>query len=210
MMKQVNLTLIIIIIEILIINAARIPIAGVFNPFFDENQSQIDDNISKNESNLHVNMPSLDSIHDHVHHSLETNETISNTNEIQLEKAGPSLDLIDSHPHAHDDNKSSIIEAAKRLLIQPSIDFLDAQLHGGESHVHEKNQTGKDAADLNDYYRWLKEQNETNQLNRFLLLQQEVNKFHFIDTQELHDKLNRTIQELQSTVKARKRTKHDL
>ncbi|CAF1228651.1 unnamed protein product [Rotaria sordida] len=157
-------------------------------------------------------MPSLDSIHDHVHHSLETNETISMTNETRLEKVGPSLDLIDSHPHSHshNDNKSSIIEAAKRLLIQPSIDFLDAQLHGGNKHSHNKNETDKEAADLNDYYRWLKEQNETNQLNRFLLLQKEVNKFYFIDTQNLHDKLNRTIKELQSTVKTIKRSKHDL
>ncbi|CAF4779584.1 unnamed protein product [Rotaria sp. Silwood1] len=183
---------------------------GYFNPFVEEDQSPIDDNISKNESHALVNMPSLDSIHDHVHHSIETNETISNINDTQLEKAGPSLDMIDSHPHSHEDNKTSIIETAKRLLIQPSIDFLDAQLHGGETHIHDKNQTNKEAADLNDYHRWLNEQNDTNQLNRFLLLQKEVDKFKFVDTQNLHDKLNRTIQELQSTIKARQRTKHDL
>ncbi|CAF5160632.1 unnamed protein product, partial [Rotaria sp. Silwood1] len=107
-------------IKILIINTARIPIAGYFNPFVEEDQSPIDDNISKNESHALVNMPSLDSIHDHVHHSIETNETISNINDTQLEKAGPSLDMIDSHPHSHEDNKTSIIETAKRLLIQPS------------------------------------------------------------------------------------------
>jgi hypothetical protein len=129
-------------------------------------------------------------IHGHVHQSLETNETI-------IEKAGPSLDLIDSHPYLHDDEDSSLIDSAKRLLIQPSIDFLDAQLHGGEEHVHnENNQTDNDAADLNDFKRWLEEQNQTNQLSRFLLLQKEINLLHFDDTKDLNDKLNRTIEEL--------------
>jgi hypothetical protein len=126
-------------------------------------------------------------------------ETIdeSHRDDIQIEKAGPSLDLIDSHPHSHDDEDSSLNDSAKRSLIQPSIDFLDAQLHGGEEHIHnEKNQTDNDAADLNDFKRWLEEQNQTNQLSRFLLLQKEINQLHFVDTKDLNDKLNRTIEEL--------------
>jgi hypothetical protein len=146
-----------------------------------------------------VNLPSLDSIHEQIHQSRET---------ISPEQAGPSLDLIDSHRHSHDDENSSIIESAKRSLIQPSIDFLDAQLHGGEEHVHdEKNQTDKEAADLNDFKRWLQEQNQTDQLNRFLLLQKEMNQFHFDDTKDLREKLNRTIEELKS---AKQQTKYDL
>ncbi len=180
---------------------------GNFNPFGpDENQSEIVDTISSNESHPIVNLPSLDSIHDNVHQSLKTNETILNNK--QLEKAGPSLDLIDSHPHSHDDDNSSIIESAKRFLIQPSIDFLDAQLHGGDEHCHKnKNQTDNEAADLNDFQLWLKEQNQTDQLNRFLLLQKEINQFHFDDTKDLNDKLNRTIQEIKS---AKQRPKSDL
>ncbi len=138
-----------------------------------------------------MNLPSLDSIHEHIHH--QTLETSS------IEQAGPSLDLIDSHHHLHDDEDSSIIESAKRSLIQPSIDFLDAQLHGGEEHVHqEKNSTAREAADLNDFKQWLEEQNQTNQLTRFLLLQKEMNRFQFDDTKDLREKLNRTIEELKS------------
>lgn len=154
-------------------------------------------------------MPSLDSLHDQVHQSLDINETVSNIDHgIPSEKAGPSLDIIDSH--SHDDDNSSIIDSARRALIQPSIDFLDAQLHGGDEHVHDKNQTeGKAAADLNDYRRWLEEQTQTNQLNRFLLLQKEVNQYHLSDANGLNDKINRTIEELKSTVKTKQR-RHDL
>lgn len=120
------------------------------------------------------------------------------------------MDLIDAHPHSHDDDNSSIIDSAKRALIQPSIDFLDAQLHGGDEHIHnrEKNQTDNhEAADLNDFKHWLQEQNQTNQLNRFLLLQKEMNKFQFDDTKDLNDKINRTIEELKHE---KERPKYDL
>jgi hypothetical protein len=164
---------------------------GNFDPFAtNENRSEISD-----QSHQYVNLPSLDLIQDHVHQSLETNET--NSNDKQLEKAGPSLDLIDSHLHSHDNENSSIIESIKHSLIQPSLDFLDAQLHGGKEHVHnEKNQTDHEAADFDDFKHWLEEQNQTNQLTRFLLLQKEVNQFYFDDTKDLNDKLNRTIEEL--------------
>ena len=156
-------------------------------------------------------MPSLDSIHEHVHQSPKTNETASISNPKHLEKAGPSLDLIDSHPHSHDDDNTSAIDTAKRLLIQPSIDFLDAQLHGGEEHVHNtKNETDLAAADLKDFHRWLNEQNDTNQLNRFLLLQKEVNQFHFDDTNDLNNKLNRTIEELKLGLEEKQQPKHEL
>ena len=178
---------------------------GVFNPFDNDNQSQITDDIPSNESHAVANLPSLDLIHDHVHQT----ETISVSNDTQGEQLGPSLDLIDSHPHSHDDHNSSAIETAKRLIIQPSIDFLDAQLHGGEEHIHDHNNntTDREAADLNDFQRWLKEQNQSDQLNRFLLLQKEMNQFHFDDTNKLSDKLNRTIEELKS---AKQRSKYDL
>lgn len=158
---------------------------GNFDPFSDDDSQQ------------NVNLSSLDKI--------DQSSEINNT---QIEKVGPLLELIDSHPHSHDDENSSIIESAKRSLIQPSFDFLDAQLHGGEEHVHqENNQTVKDVADLNDFKRWLDEQNQTNQLNRFLLLQKEINQFRLDDKKDLNDKLNRTIEELKSE---RQRQKYDL
>ncbi|CAF1312572.1 unnamed protein product [Rotaria magnacalcarata] len=190
-----------------IINTARIPIAGNFNPFVDENQP--DDTENKPRSN--VNLPSLNSIHDHVHHSSDTNETESIKNNVHVEKAGPSLDIIDSHPHSHDaEENESILDSAKRLLIQPSINMLDAQLHGGVDHVHDNNQTNNQAADLNDFYLWLKEQNETNQLSRFISLQKEVNQYKFDNRQDLNDRLSRTIEALKSAVKGKPRRKHDL
>jgi hypothetical protein len=95
--------------------------------------------------------------------------------------------------------------------MQPSIDFLDAQLHGGKEHVHnDKNATDNEAADLNDFQRWLKEQNQTDQLNRFLLLQKEMNQFNFDDRKDLNNKLNRTIEELKSAVKGKQQAKHEL
>jgi hypothetical protein len=178
---------------------------GNFNPFAVDNQSQIIDDISSHQLHPVVNLPSLDSIHDHVH---QTDETIPPSMNTQLEKAGPLLDLIDAHPHTHDDDDSlSAIDTAKRLIIQPSIDFLDAQLHGGEEHIHANNQTDQEAADLNDFQRWLKEQNQTDQLNRFLLLQKEMNHFRLDDSRHLNDKLNRTIEEL---ISAKQRSKHEL
>jgi hypothetical protein len=63
---------------------------------------------------------------------------------------------------------------------------------------------------LNDFKRWLQEQNQTDQLNRFLLLQKEMNQFNFDDTQDLNNKLNRTIEELKSAVKGKQQAKHEL
>ncbi|CAF3628149.1 unnamed protein product [Rotaria socialis] len=207
MMKQVNFTLVIMMITVCIINTARIPIAGSFNPFVDKNQP--DDTENKAHSN--VNLPSLNSIHGHVHRSSDTNETESIKNNTHVEKAGPSLDIIDSHPHSHDEeDNESILDSAKRLLIQPSVNMLDAQLHGGHDHVHDNNQTDNQAADLNDFYLWLKEQNETNQLNRFISLQKEVNQYKFDNGEDLKDKLSRTIDALKSAVKGQPRKKHDL
>jgi hypothetical protein len=160
---------------------------GNFDPFGTTEEIPI----PSNETHLNVNLPSLDSIHDQVHH--QSPETSS------IEQAGPSLDLIDSHPHSHDDEDASVIDSAKRALIQPSIDFLDAQLHGGEEHVHqEKSPVDKEAADLNDFKHWLEEQNQTNQLTRFLLLQKEINRLRLDDKKDLQEKLNRTIKELKS------------
>lgn len=155
-----------------------------------------------------VDQPSLDLIDDH--HSSENNETIAN--QTHNFPAGPSLDLVDAHPHSHDDDNSSILDSAQHALIQPSIDFLDAQLHGGDDHVHqERNHTDDEdqepAADLDDFQRWLQEQNQTDQLSRFLSLQKEMKRFHLDGTKELTDKLNRTIEELKST---KQRSKSDL
>jgi hypothetical protein len=220
MMKQINFSLMIMIMMIHIVDVAHIPLAGFlshiifidlciypigsFNPFADENQPEV------NESHSIVNQPS----HDYVHQSLENNETLLISNNTHLEKAGPSLDIIDSHPHNHDDendNSSVIIEIAKRLIIQPSIDFLDAQLHGGEEHIHDaKNATDEVAANLNDFQRWLKEQNQTDQLNRFLLLQKEMNHFRLDDSSHLNDKLNRTIEEMKLVMKQKQPAKHEL
>ena len=129
------------------------------------------------------------------------------TNEAHTDTAGPSLDLIDSHSHDdHDDNNSSVIESAKRSLIQPSFDFLDAQLHGGDDHVHhETNETSRDAADLNDFQRWLEEQNQTDQLSRFISLQKEVNQLRLKESNDLNEKLNRTIEQLKSSYQQYKR-----
>ncbi len=63
---------------------------------------------------------------------------------------------------------------------------------------------------MNDFKRWLQEQNQTDQLNRFLLLQKEMNQFNFDDTQDLNNKLNRTIEELKSAVKGKQQAKHEL
>lgn len=211
-----------------IIDAAHIPLAGFtflnffdlnmvvhslgnFDPFVGENRSQVIDSSSSNESAPSNNLPSLDSIHDHVHHSLDTNETHANSNDTRSQKAGPSLDLIDSHAHSHDDDNTSAVETVKRVLMQPSIDFLDAQLHGGDEHAHnDRNQTDTEAADLNDFQRWLTEQNQTDQLKRFLLLQKEVNRFDLDDTQGLNDKLNRTIEELKLAARGKQRRKYEL
>ena len=161
---------------------------GNFDPFGPTEETTVPSNETKHD----VNLPSLDSIHDQIHQH-ESPETSS------VEHAGPSLDLIDSHPHSHDDEESSVIESAKRSLIQPSIDFLDAQLHGGEEHVHqEKSPADREAADLNDFKRWLEEQNQTNQLTRFLSLQKEINGLRLGDKKDLQKKLNRTIEEIKS------------
>lgn len=95
------------------------------------------------------------------------------------------------------------------MLIQPSIDILDAQLHDGKEHVHETNEGDSHAADLTDFHRWLQEQNQSDKLNRFLSLQKEVNKNRFINSNDLKDKLNRTIEALKSSLKG-KQVKHDL
>ncbi|CAF3807480.1 unnamed protein product, partial [Rotaria magnacalcarata] len=76
--------------------------------------------------------------------------------------------------------------------------------------VHDNNQTNNQAADLNDFYLWLKEQNETNQLSRFISLQKEVNQYKFDNRQDLNDRLSRTIEALKSAVKGKPRRKHDL
>jgi hypothetical protein len=46
-----------------------------------------------------------------------------------------------------------------------------------------------------------------NQLSRFLLLQREINQFHFDDKKNLNDKLNRIIEELKLK---KQRTKSEL
>ena len=125
------------------------------------------------------------------------------------------MDIIDFHPHDHEDTNASALDTAKRLLIQPSIDFLDAQLHGGDEHIHQKKNPAKvkeeeAAANLDDYHRWLKEQNDTDQLHRFLLLQKEVNSFRLDNSQDLTKKLNQTIEELRLAAKGRQRARHEL
>lgn len=137
-----------------------------------------------------------------------------NADEIGNEGAGPSLDMIDFHPH-HDpsDDNASIIDNGKRQLIQPSLDFLDAQIRSGdENHPGGPTDLNQDipAANLDDYQRWLKEQNDTNQLQRFLSLQKEVNQFHLDRDQSLSEKLNRTIEELKHTSKEKRRSRFDL
>ena len=152
-----------------------------------------------------VNQPSLDLIDEH----LSPPSTDSNETESKPLVAGPSLDLVDFHPADHDDNSPE-----EHRLIQPSFEILDAQLHGGDAHVHEdhKNKTdgGSAAANLDDYYRWLKEQNATDQLHRFLSLQKEVNRFHLDNSQDLNDKLNRTIEELKLAAREKDAKKHEL
>lgn len=102
----------------------------------------------------------------------------------------------------------SAIDTRKCFLMKPSNDFLDEQLHGGKEHIHNsKTLTDKQAVDLNDFQRWLKEQNQTDQLDRFLLLQKEINQFHFNDTEDLNNKLNRTIEKLKL---AKQRSKNEL
>lgn len=153
-----------------------------------------------------VNLPSLDLIDEHPAEPVETKE-----NEVK-QAAGPSLDIIDFHPH--DENHSSTVEDPKEpRLIQPSFEILDAQLHGGNEHVHEKHERTDGeaaAANLDDYYRWLKEQNQTDQLHRFLSLQKEVNQFHLKDSDDLTEKLNRTIEELKLAAFDKRSKKHEL
>ncbi|UJR22593.1 hypothetical protein I4U23_025637 [Adineta vaga] len=208
MMKESYFILVITVIVLLIaaIKAARIPLAGSFISYENETKSQIIDNIPANAL-----LPSLDSIHDNIHHSPKSNDTLSASNHTKTKQSGPSLDLIDPHAHSHDDDNTSAIETAKRFLIQPSLEFLDAQLHAGNEHVHDKkNETNHRAADLNDFQNWLKEQNQTGQLNRFLLLQKEIKNLDSDDAQMLNEKLNRTIEELKSEWKRKQRRKFDL
>ncbi|CAF0836371.1 unnamed protein product [Adineta ricciae] len=170
------------------INPARIPLAGGFVPYESETDSQ--------------------------NQSRETDDKKSISNENETHEVGPSLDLIDAHPHSHDDDNASAIETAKRPLIQPSIEFLDAQLHGGDEHVHDhnNNETGHRAADLNDFQNWLKEQNQTDQLNRFLQLQKEMKQLDLNDKKSLTliEKLNRTIEELKAAWRDQQERKHEL
>ena len=184
---------------------------GNFDPFMDENPSQAAAAVDDDSRTL-VNLPSLDAVHDLVHQSSE-NESVSNGS--QSHEAGPSLDMIDFHPHDHDDSNSSVIESARRFIIQPSLDLLDAQLHDGDEHVHEKRnhtneQAEEAAANFGDYQRWLKEQNETNQLDRFLLLQKEVKNFRLDKSPDLTEKLNRTIEELKLAARDKLRARHEL
>jgi hypothetical protein len=44
--------------------------------------------------------------------------------------------MIDSPLHLRNDENLSVLESSKRSLIQPSIDFLETQLHDAEKHVH--------------------------------------------------------------------------
>ena len=219
-MQTVNLIFTVILIRFSIIDSARISFAGKHRnssshsssmpPLgnFDPFETDLNPSTSNNDTHhLLVDQPSLHLIDDHPS---EINETI--TNQTHNIPAGPSLDLIDAHPHSHDDDNASILGSAQHALIQPSIDFLDAQLHGGDDHVHqERNHTNDEeqepAADLDDFQRWLQEQNQTDQLSRFLSLQKEMKRFRLDDTKELTDKLNRTIEELKST---RQRSKSDL
>ena len=226
-MKEICCTLFIIMTMVLIMDTAHLPMTGLiildlslkimqiyplenFDPLVNENQSRTDIDIYKNESQPTFNLPLFDPLHDHVHRSLEINNIISIFNNTILEKAGPSLDIIDSHAHKNNDSNVSTVESKKHFLVQPSIDLLDAQLHDGEDQIHSKNRTYTDAADLSDFYRWLKEQNETNQLDRFLLLQKEMHRFHSVNTKSVNDKLNRTIEELKTTVKGQQRAEHEL
>jgi hypothetical protein len=192
-------------------------ILGNFDPFaVDKPLSAVNDQ-STGQPNAMVNFPSLNDIHDTVHHESNDNETDSNLNKKNLKDVGPSLDIIDFHPHSDkNEQNSSVLSKVKQLLMQPSIDFLDGQLHDGHEHVHDKtNQSINDeqhaaAANLDDYRRWLEEQKETNQLSRFISLQKEVNKFHLSNARNLTEKLNRTIEELRSASKDKSPTKHEL
>ncbi len=73
-----------------------------------------------NKSYRTNNLSFLDSFSVHVD---QTNETIWNLNDIQLEIYSSLLDMIDSQ----NDENLSVIESAKRSLIQPSVDFLETQ-----------------------------------------------------------------------------------
>lgn len=164
---------------------------GFLDPFANDNQPETVDDQPQSPS--------------------EHNASLTASNSTEPREAGPSLDLIDSHAHSHDDDNASAVETAKRALIQPSIDFLEAQLHDGNEHAHNgSGQTNRSAADLNDFQRWLKEQNQTDQLNRFLLLQKEVKRFGLQNTQNLTDKLNKTIEELKSEARTKSRRRHEL
>ena len=161
-------------------SSARIPDAGLSLVPLSSVSS-----VSLENRPVLVNQPSLDLIDEHLSPPTDNNET-----ESKPIVAGPSLDLVDFHPGDHDDDEVDPPE--EHRLIQPSFEILDAQLHGGDEHVHEdhKNKTdGEAAANLDDYYRWLKEQNETDQLHRFISLQKEVNRFHLDNSQDLNDKL---------------------
>ena len=199
-MQTVHLIYTVLFIRFSLINSARISFAGEGFELSSNGTSSLLGNFDPFETDLNPSS-TLD--------DLPANESDhpSDINETHLSQAGPSLELVDSHPHSHDDDNTSIIESARHALIQPSIDFLDAQLHDGHEHVHrEKNRTEIEqddeeeaAADLDDFQRWLKEQNQTDQLTRFLSLQKEVKRFHFDGTRELNEKLDRTIEELKST-----------
>ena len=182
---------------------------GGFVPYESETDSRKD-----NHESADVNLPSLDAIHDHVHQPREADDKKSISNGKEIHEVGPSLDLIDAHPHAHDHDNASAIETAKRPLIQPSIEFLDAQLHGGKEHVHDQNNNETDhrAADLNDFQNWLREQNQTDQLNRFLQLQKEMKQLDLNDKKSLtlSEKLNRTIEELKAAWRDQQQRKHEL
>jgi len=58
---------------------------------------------------------------------------------------------------------------------------------------------------LNDFQRWLEEQNQTDQLSRFISLQKEVNQLRLKESNDLNEKLNRTIEQLKSSYQQYKR-----
>ena len=181
----------------------------------DDNLLQNADDTLTHKSQPSVNLPSLDEVHDLVHQSSENESMTNDGGSSAVHEAGPSLDIIDFHPHDHDDSNSSVIESARRFIIQPSLDLLDARMHDGDEHVHEKrNHTNEQqeeaAANFNDYQRWLKEQNDTNQLDRFLRLQKEVKSFRLDKSPDLTEKLNRTIEELKLAAKDKQRFRHEL
>ncbi|CAF1134410.1 unnamed protein product [Didymodactylos carnosus] len=168
-------------------------------------------NDSENSESNQVIRPSLDDVHSYVHE----HEKELSLNQNKQQTAGPSLDSIHAHVHKHVNNDNQSLSQKFLMVIQPSIDFLDAQLHDGHEHIHDINRVqsnktnGTKAADLDDFREWLSEQNKTDQYQRFLNLQKEVTIYYekMINDKNLTDKLNRTIEEIKLF---QKRPKHDL